>query len=117
MWFKIYLIDRTSNKLIDLSKIAYVELKDKDNATVLKAKIPLAGGIGNGSLFIPTSVISGNYNVIAYTRWMGNFNSDFYFHQGLKIINPFMRLGDRSTLKNRLMTFSFFRKEEIWWLA
>src|SRR6267142_6900898 len=48
MWFKIYLIDRTSNKLIDLSKIAYVELKDKDNATVLKAKIPLAGGIGNG---------------------------------------------------------------------
>src|SRR5258706_3050869 len=31
MWFKIYLVDRNSNKLSNLSKVAYVELVTKDN--------------------------------------------------------------------------------------
>jgi hypothetical protein len=90
MWFKVYVVDRNSNKPSDLSKVAYIELTDRDNEKVLKVKIPLVDGMGDGTFFFPTSLRSGTYNVVAYTRWMGNFSPDFYFQQEIKLVNPFV---------------------------
>src|SRR4051812_48560936 len=41
LWFKVYCVDETYHKPSDLSKVAYLEILDKNNIAVLQAKIAL----------------------------------------------------------------------------
>lgn len=88
VWFKIYNVDGMYHKPIDLSKVAYVEILDRNKNIILQAKIALKDGTGSGSLYIPITVSSGNFILRAYTSWMKNFSPDFYFSKKLTIINP-----------------------------
>src|SRR5471030_3100059 len=88
IWFKIYNTDGSTNKLLDLSKVVYVELLDNNHNAVMQAKIRMNGGVGNGSLFIPFSLSNGNYQLRAYTNWMKNFDADYFFEKQLLILNP-----------------------------
>src|ERR1044072_9103640 len=36
MWFKVYCVDGYSNKLLDLSKVVYVEMLSEENEPVLQ---------------------------------------------------------------------------------
>jgi hypothetical protein len=91
MWFKVYVVDGSLHRPINLSKVAYVEIVSKENTRVLQAKIELANGKGSGSLFIPASVQSSNYTIRCYTKWMDNFDSDFFFQKQVTIVNPFVK--------------------------
>ncbi len=87
IWFKIYTVDEILNKPLDISKVAYVEILDHQMKTVLQAKISMEDASGNGSFLIPASIVSGNYKLRAYTKWMKNFSADFFYEQTLKIVN------------------------------
>ncbi len=89
LWFKIYNVDAGNNKPLNISKVAYVEVLDDKQTPVMQAKIALKeAGSGNGSVYIPISINSGNYKLRAYTNWMKNFNADNYFEKDITIINP-----------------------------
>ena len=47
IWFKLYCIDAATHKPIDISKVAYVEVLDKEHTPVLQAKIALKNGSGS----------------------------------------------------------------------
>ncbi len=91
VWFKIYARD-DGNKATALSKVAYIEVIDRDKKPVLQAKIRLMAGSGNGSFQLPTSINSGNYTIRAYTAWMKNFGPDLYFSKPITIVNTFKSL-------------------------
>lgn len=91
LWFKIYCVDGVSHKKLDISKVAYVEILDKNNVAVVQSKVELKDGKGSGSLFIPALLNSDNYVVRIYTHWMKNFSPEFYFHQLITIVNPFAK--------------------------
>ncbi len=93
MWFKIYYVDGSFHKPLDVSKVTYVELLDKEQKSVLQTKVTLGSGGGSGSLFLPSSLASGTYLMRAYTSWMKNFSADFFFEKPLTIVNPFKPLG------------------------
>lgn len=86
LWFKIYDINGATNKPFDFSKVAYVELLDKNNNPVLQTKVSLDKDKG-GTLELPFTIRSGNYTFRAYTSWMKNFSPAFYFHKNLTIVN------------------------------
>jgi hypothetical protein len=88
LWFKLYNVDAASNKPVDISKVAYVEVLDANNNPVLQAKIALAGGAGNGSFYIPVTLKNGNYKLRAYTNWMKNFGPDVFFEKVITLVNP-----------------------------
>jgi hypothetical protein len=88
IWFKIYDVDGLYNKLLNLSKVAYVDILDNQQNPVMQAKIAVNEGGGSGSLFIPVSVKSGNYKLRAYTSWMKNFSPEYYFEEIIRIVNP-----------------------------
>jgi hypothetical protein len=90
MWFKVYSVDATLHKPIALSKVAYVEVLDVNKRPVLQGKVRLDEDGGSGSFFIPATLLSGNYVVRAYTRWMQNFPPEFYFTKNITIVNPFI---------------------------
>jgi hypothetical protein len=93
MWFKIYNVDGFLFQPADLSKIAYVEILDRDNKPVMQAKVQLSKGRGNGSFFLPVSINSGNYKVRAYTNWMKNFSAAAYFEKPVTIVNTLKTLN------------------------
>jgi len=88
MWFKIYCVDGTDHKPLDLSKVVYVEILDNTQTPVAQAKITMKNGIGDGSLYIPVTVNNGNYKFRAYTSWMKNFSPDYYFEKIITLLNP-----------------------------
>jgi hypothetical protein len=92
LWFKIYCVDGVSHERLDISKVAYVEVIDKNNVAVVQSKVELRDGLGSGSLFIPALLNSDNYLVRIYTQWMKNFSPEFYFHQLITIVNPFTKV-------------------------
>ena len=91
LWFKIYVVDGTFHKPIDVSKVGYVELLDREGKAVLQTKVELTHGSGNGSIFIPATLASDYYSVRGYTSAMKNLSADYYFHQAISIINPFRK--------------------------
>lgn len=88
LWFKIYYAEGSNNQTLDISKVAYVDILDNSHTAVMKTKIALKGGKGNGSLYIPVSLANGHYILRAYTNWMKNFGPDGFFEQQITIINP-----------------------------
>lgn len=89
IYYKIYCTNDATKNLSDFSKIGYVELVGKDNNIIFKHKIRLENGIGQGDFFIPSSVLSGNYKLIAYTQWMKNTSIDNFYQNDISILNPF----------------------------
>ena len=87
--YNIYCLNADTNRSSSLSKIAYVELIGSDKNIVIKHKIRLDQGIGNGDFFIPPTIVSGNYKLIAYTQWMRNIGESHFFQSDITIINPF----------------------------
>jgi hypothetical protein len=87
VWFKLYVVNADDNKPMDVSKVAYVEIIDRNQKPVLQCKIALKDGTGNGSIYLPIALNSGVYEIRAYTNWMKNFSPDFYFHKQVTIVN------------------------------
>ena len=90
LWFKVFAVDATLHKPLDLSKVAYAEVLDKANFPVLQAKIKLNDGRGSGSLFLPASLSTGQYRLRIYTNWMKNFSPEFFFDEVFTLVNPFV---------------------------
>src|SRR5688572_7674747 len=61
IWFKLYNVDADFHELLEVSKVAYVEVLNKDHAPVVQAKIELNHGTGNGSFELPVNINTGNY--------------------------------------------------------
>jgi hypothetical protein len=87
IWFKLYCVDAALHIPINLSKVAYVEILNNEQKPVLQAGIALEEGKGEGSFIIPSSLMSGNYLLRAYTKRMRNFNPSCYFETVLTIAN------------------------------
>jgi hypothetical protein len=88
LWFKIYNTDGNTNKLLDISKVAYVELIDNTHNAVLQTKVAMVNGMGSGSFYIPFSLNNGNYQLRVYTNWMKNFGADHFFEKIITVVNP-----------------------------
>jgi hypothetical protein len=97
LWFKIYYVDGALHQPGDISKVGYVEILDKDNRPVLQAKISLKNGQGNGALFLPATLNTGNYRLRAYTQWMKNFDPELFFYKTVNVVNTFRRLDEKKT--------------------
>ncbi|NJM25974.1 MAG: hypothetical protein HC859_11305, partial [Bacteroidia bacterium] len=108
MWFKVYAVDASLHRPLDVSHVCYVEVLDRANTVVAQAKVALDHGTGTGSLFLPATVDTDNFTVRAYTRWMKNFDPAYYFHKTITIVNTFRSLPEKSAASRQQITASFF---------
>lgn len=108
MWLKIYVMDGYFHHALDLSKVVYVDVLDRNQRPVIQTKVSMDHGRGNGSIIIPASLDSDNYTVRAYTNWMKNFNPDFYFHQSISMVNAFQRLEEKNKDPDHRIDTQFF---------
>src|SRR5688572_25284074 len=50
LWFKIYNVDATLHKPLNVSKVAYIEILDKERVAIVQEKVSIDGN-GSGSVF------------------------------------------------------------------
>ena len=108
IWFKIYDVDGGSNRPLDLSKMAYIEVISADQKALVQAKIQLANGTGSGSFFLPLSFNSGVYKIRAYTNWMKNYSPDYFFEKPVTIVNSLKTLGISQAVNTSAFDIQFF---------
>lgn len=71
------------------SNVLYVELVSPDGEAFTQRKYAYNQDGSTGSLKIPVNLLTGNYYLRAYTRWMRDYSPYNYFYKMVTIINPF----------------------------
>ncbi|KOF02681.1 hypothetical protein OB69_10210 [Roseivirga seohaensis subsp. aquiponti] len=84
--YSTFCLSNTTNKPSALSKYLYVELIG-EGGVVFQRKHQLENGKASGEFFIPSNIETGKYYLVAYTRWMRNF--DDVTQAPLIFINPY----------------------------
>ncbi|GEM66095.1 TonB-dependent receptor [Sphingobacterium faecium NBRC 15299] len=80
LWFNSYLSRNLAE--YEPSKITYVEVLNSRDSLIQTLRIPLDKGVGDGYLVLdPQYLAQDNYRFRAYTKWMGNFSSDYFFNK------------------------------------
>jgi hypothetical protein len=71
------------------SKIFYVELVNNSGNAVYKGKFRISESGADGIIKIPENLLTGNYYLVGYTKWLRNFSPLKYAYLKIKVINPY----------------------------
>lgn len=87
IWFKAYLTDAVTNRLIVLSNNLYVELISPESKILQSITIRIGDGTVKGDFHLNDSIPTGRYQIRAYTNYMRNFGELFFFQKTIFIEN------------------------------
>ncbi|QQL48765.1 TonB-dependent receptor [Mucilaginibacter ginkgonis] len=85
MWFKAYITVGADHRLSGLSAALNVELIDALDSVKQSIKLPVVAGVAMGDFALSDTLKPGNYRVRAYTNWMRNFGTDYFFDKTISI--------------------------------
>lgn len=89
VFFKLYVLNVQDNKLSGISKLAYIILRQFNSDPVIKIRVSLSEGTSSGSFYLPDSLSSGAYQLVAYTSLMKNADPGYFPNKQLMIFNRF----------------------------
>lgn len=101
IWFKAYVTLAEKQVFSPISRPLYVELVDQAGHVTDKQIIKLEQGEGDGQLVLSKSMMSGYYEVRAYTRWMLGFSEPQYFSRTF----PIYQLSNSDKLERSISTY------------
>lgn len=86
IWYKIYL--QSTKSVDDISRNVYIDWYDDKGKIVSRNIAPVANAVSWGNFEIPGNYAGNKLNVVAYTKWMLNFDSAFLFKKTMEITRP-----------------------------
>ena len=102
--YKLYCLNPNGFTKSYISKVAYIELIDVDKKVVFSHKLFLENGSGQGDYFIPASIPTGTYKLLAFTKWMLNKTEAKSYEVDITVLNPFQNDSDNKiSSKNELL--------------
>lgn len=87
IWFKAYVVNASTHFPNTKSKFVYVELINAFDSVVCRVKIKKDSLGFSGSIKLNEETEPGDYVLRAYTFWMQNAGSDFFFKKQINIGN------------------------------
>lgn len=87
IWFKAYLVNATNNTATAYSKYIYVELINRLDSVIYRVKVKNDSTGFAGYIKLKPDLPLGDYNLRAYTNWMQNNSTDFFFNRNIYIGN------------------------------
>lgn len=87
IWFKAYVLTGADRQLQPDSSILNVELINDVDSIKQTLKIQLHHGLGYGDIALPDTLSEGNYRLRAYTEYMRNAGSEYFFDKAIVIGN------------------------------
>ena len=85
--FSTYIISNQGNSKNHVSSIVYFDVLNWDNQLVYNWRSNVKNGLASGSVTIPDSLSTGIYQARAYTRWMLNNGSGFFYQIPIYVQN------------------------------
>ncbi len=85
IWYKAYLMSGFEPSL--LSKNFYVDWYDTNGKLISSSVSPIIEGSAWGTYQIPDNYATNSIQAIAYTKWMRNADSAYFFKKQLSVIN------------------------------
>lgn len=89
VWINVNCVETQSGNPSTLSIVAYIEILDRQNLPVHQVKCRLENGQALFQVKLSDTLSTGNYLLRGYTKWMRNFDEQFYARKVISIINPF----------------------------
>ena len=90
IWLKGYLVNGINHTPILFTYYIYVELYNSKDELITRIKIKGdEHGFAN-SIPLDVGLAQGYYTLRAYTQWMCNNSSDFFFSKVIRVVNPFL---------------------------
>ncbi|MHA4895424.1 TonB-dependent receptor [Pedobacter sp. PWIIR3] len=88
IWFKGYVTIGSKHQLSALSGALYVDLITESDSLISALKLPVQAGTTKGSFILADSSFrEGNYRIRAYTQWMRNAGSAYYYDRIFSVGN------------------------------
>lgn len=87
IWLKAYRADAATNMPFFYSGLVYIEIHDQESRVVRRMQAIQTNSCFRLNYNIPQNWPSGNYELVAYTNWMQNYDEDFYFRKSIYIHN------------------------------
>lgn len=88
-WFRGTLVSADNLSYMLKTNYITVELHDRDGQLITRRKVTRSGLCFHHCLPLGEDLPSGDYILSAYTSWMRNFDSDFFFSRRLRVTNRF----------------------------
>ena len=95
LWVKLS-VDDEAYPGNSMSRVAYVEICDTAQVRA-QAKVALNQGMGWARIQLPSTMHSGMYQLVAYTRYMRNLNPDSFPRKYVAVLNT-MGASDEDNL-------------------
>jgi hypothetical protein len=101
IWYKAYLTNAQLPS--ELSKNFYIDWYNDHGKMVGHTVAPISEGSSNGSFVVPEKFVGESLLAVAYTQWMRNFDTAFFFKKQLQISNentkPVKKVITETTVK------------------
>lgn len=106
IWFKAYIFTGADPSLV--SKNFYAELSDASGAILQRKVYPISESSTAGNFDLPAKMTARHLHFRAYTTWMTNFDTAFYFEKDIRIYNNKLDSSGTVTLVPRQTRLQFF---------
>nr|WP_319397579.1 MG2 domain-containing protein [uncultured Carboxylicivirga sp.] len=101
IWFNAFVMNAVSQQLNNTEVVLHVELLKPDRTIYAKEMFKINEGIASGQLDVKPNAPVGTYYLVAYTNWMRNSGSEFYFSKEI-IINDIPGNSGSSSSVNKV---------------
>lgn len=85
IWFSAFIINVGNQKLNTTEKVLYIELITPGGSSLQKNLVKIENGKAWGNIPTNEKLSPGNYHLVAYTNWMRNAGSEFFFSKQITI--------------------------------
>lgn len=86
IWFKVYLMETLYPA--ESSKTIYIDWIDEKGGLLSRNVSPIIDGTTNGQFNLPADYKGRFVHVRAYTKWMLNFDSAFFYNKDIRVLQP-----------------------------
>ena len=106
IWFKAYIFSGADPSLF--SKNFYAELSDGEGNLLQRKTAPVMESTAAGNFDLPRNIKSGHLHFRAYTTWMTNFDTAFFYEKDIRIYNKKTDSGMAVTVIHQEPRIQFF---------
>jgi hypothetical protein len=106
IWFKAYIFSGADPS--PYSKNFYAELSDDEGNILQRKTSPVMEYSTSGNFDLPQNMKSGHLHFRAYTTWMTNFDTAFFYEKDIRIYNKKLDSGMVVTVIRRDTRIQFF---------
>lgn len=114
IWFKCYLTDSRSGRLIPGPENIYINLVSEEGVVISKSMLVNVNGQSHSGISLPDTLNPGGYTLQAFTDYLLNFGESSFFQKPVRISNPagslyaINRARNSATSQNMVASADFF---------